>query len=53
MNIKTIKVDMRRVKLLELGLQDIIDGKHDGSGNESELDVVVEIAKELLLMIGE
>jgi hypothetical protein len=40
-----------RVLTLEQDLQDIIDGKHDGGSNESELDVVVEIAKELISLL--
>jgi hypothetical protein len=47
-----MKKDTRaRVLRLEQDLQDIIDGKHDGSSNETEIDVVVEIAKELISLL--
>jgi hypothetical protein len=40
-----------RVLTLEQDLQDIIDGNHNGDGNQTELDVVVEIAKELISLL--
>jgi hypothetical protein len=47
-----MKKDTRtRVLRLEQDLQDIIDGKHDGGSNETEIDVVVEIAKELISLL--
>jgi hypothetical protein len=47
-----MKKDMRtRVLRLEQDLQDIIDGKHDGGSNETEIDVVVEIAKKIISLL--
>jgi hypothetical protein len=37
-----------RIAVLEEQLNEVVEGNYDGGSNMSELDVVVEIAQELL-----